>query len=272
VPRAILIVTLPLFVFLVVAGLTLGVDDDAPNSVAVVPTMFVQVESSQPLPTPRPAPTATAVAIRTDCAAIRGSDYRSAEERAWFQQNCNTTIQAPRPSVSSAQAGPALPPPAEAVSEGYISGSNDRLILSRLGINAPVNYRGVASDGVMGNPLGAYDVVWYDFSGIPGLGGYPGSGGNAVIAGHVDYRGVGPAVFYQLRNVVEGDLIEYRRSDGEVVQYVVEWISDIPPTENFAGIVTSAAGDVLTLVTCNGEFDTVAREYSHRRVVRAVRI
>lgn len=40
--------------------------------------------------TPRgAAPTATAAAFRTDCAAIRGTDYRSEAERQWFLANCS---------------------------------------------------------------------------------------------------------------------------------------------------------------------------------------
>ncbi len=35
------------------------------------------------VPTPAPAP------VRQDCNAIRGSEYRSAEERSWFLANCS---------------------------------------------------------------------------------------------------------------------------------------------------------------------------------------
>jgi len=43
-------------------------------------------------PTPRP----TQPPDRTDCAAIRGTDYRSEAERRWFQANCTGAI-APSP-------------------------------------------------------------------------------------------------------------------------------------------------------------------------------
>src|ERR1700742_717135 len=62
-------------------------------------------------------------------------------------------------------------------------GTNDTIVISSLGIQAPVNTRNVAADGTMGDPLGKDDVVLYQFPSFPGLGGYPGSGGTTVIAG-----------------------------------------------------------------------------------------
>jgi hypothetical protein len=37
---------------------------------------------------PATPPTRTPLADRTDCAAIRGTDYRSEAERQWFMVNC----------------------------------------------------------------------------------------------------------------------------------------------------------------------------------------
>jgi hypothetical protein len=41
-----------------------------------------------PEATSTPIPTPTPVKNRLDCAAIRGTDYLSREERAWFLDNC----------------------------------------------------------------------------------------------------------------------------------------------------------------------------------------
>ncbi len=291
IPRIVLILVVPVVAFVVTVGLTLGVHngDDAKDT-AAPPTAVLAVATQPASPTASPQPpapplaTATAAPVlaepdRTSCEAVRGTTYRSDAERTWFLANCRIAESAIAVAARPASAAPAVPAAAAAStaaapaapSGAYLSGSSDRLVVSRLGINAPVNYRGVGGDGVMGNPAGAYDVVWYDFSSFGGLGGYPGSGGNAVFAGHVDYRGVGPAVFFRLRGVTEGDVIEYHRADGQVVRYSVIWFADVAPTEDFGGYVTAAAGDVITLITCNGEFDFAAREYSHRRVVRAAR-
>jgi hypothetical protein len=47
----------------------------------------------------------------------------------------------------------------------------------------------------MPSPDNAWDVAWYDFSARPG------AGSNAVFSGHVDYHDVGPAVFWNLRDL-----------------------------------------------------------------------
>ncbi len=151
-------------------------------------------------------------------------------------------------------------------------GSSDRLVIPRVGINAPVNVRDVGPDGAMGNPAGPTDVVRYNFPLAPGLGGYPGNGGNTSLAGHVDYRGYGPAVFWNLRNVAEGDIIEYWRGDGGLVRYQVQWISDLSPDGDWAQYVAATNPESITLITCNGEFDAATRSYNARRVVRGVRV
>src|SRR5690606_28484228 len=73
-----------------------------------------------------------------------------------------------------------------AVAENLQSlGENDRFLIPRFGVDAPLTYRAVGLDGVMPNPEGPDDVAYYDFSAWPGKGGRPGLG-NIVLAGHVD--------------------------------------------------------------------------------------
>ena len=129
----------------------------------------------------------------------------------------------------------------------------------------------MGADAILGNPIGGKDVVLYDFSQLPGgLGGYPGKGGNTVIAGHVDYICC-LAVFAPLRNVKEGDLIDYYTGDGDRFTYAVSWYGDFEDDTNWNSLIMGG-NDVLTLFTCNGTFDWSAHNYDHRRVVRAVRV
>ena len=93
-----------------------------------------------------------------------------------------------------------------------------------------------------------------------------------MVSGHVDYRTVGAAVFYNLRNVRMGDVIQYRRTDGQIVRYSVSYVDDILPGADWDPIVSAGGPEKITLITCNGEFNSATREYSHRRVVQAVRI
>jgi LPXTG-site transpeptidase (sortase) family protein len=153
---------------------------------------------------------------------------------------------------------------------GPIRGTDIRLSIPKASVNATVYARSVGTNGQMGNPSGAWDVIWYDFLNHPGLGGYPGNpGANAVFAGHVDYIGVGPAVFYSLRNMAPGDIVTVSTSAGTFT-YRIEWSRWATPNEDFTNFVRGGGGETITLVTCIGGFS--AGHYSNRLVVRGVRI
>lgn len=150
--------------------------------------------------------------------------------------------------------------------------SADRLVSTSLGINAPVNVRDVGYDGFLGVPSGAYDVVRYNFAGLPNLKGYPGEGGVTAIGGHVDYYSVGLAIFAPLRSAQPGMSVEYRRGDGVVIKYVVDWVKDVPFNQSLNSYLSSRGRDELLLMTCNGTFDYSVRRYDLRRLVHAVRV
>jgi LPXTG-site transpeptidase (sortase) family protein len=163
-----------------------------------------------------------------------------------------------------------VPPRAAGTGPGPITGSDMSISIPAIGVNASVYARTVGTNGQMGNPAGAWDVIWYDFSqNFPGLGGYPGTGfSNAVFAGHVDYIRVGPAVFWSVRNLVPGDLIHVNSANGTIT-YAVQWSQWAGPGDDFTGFVAQQGGDTITLVTCIGGFS--AGHYSNRLIVRGVR-
>jgi len=147
-----------------------------------------------------------------------------------------------------------------------------RIVIPRIGVNAPVNVRVMGTDGVMGKPNGKDDVIWYDFSLFGGLGGFPGvPRSNAVFSGHVDYHPNFTAVFWDVRQLVPGDEIDVYLLDGTPVRYVVQWTKWIDDTENFTNYAFKTGDEMLTIVTCGGTFDSATRNYSNRLVVRAVR-
>jgi sortase (surface protein transpeptidase) len=150
-------------------------------------------------------------------------------------------------------------------SGGLRPGPASRLVISKIGVSAPITIKGVNAAGVMQDPNGPWDVVWYDFS--AGLG-----GGNAVFAGHVDYAGVGPAVFWGLGALADGDSIVFR-GPGEDIVYRVVWNQlYIGGTAPIPMIVGQNGQDAITLITCGGAWNAAAHDYSHRRVVRALRV
>jgi LPXTG-site transpeptidase (sortase) family protein len=154
---------------------------------------------------------------------------------------------------------------------GPITGTDMSISIPAIGVKASVYGRTVGTNGQMGNPAGAWDVIWYDFSqNWANLGGYPGTGfSNAVYAGHVDYIRVGPAVFWSVRNLAPGDLIHVTSANGTIT-YSVQWSQWAGPSDDFTKYVSQTGSDVVTLVTCIGGFS--GGHYSNRLIVRGIRV
>jgi LPXTG-site transpeptidase (sortase) family protein len=156
-----------------------------------------------------------------------------------------------------------LPPEVPTPSDAPIT----RLVIPKASVDAPVVTLGIDGNGIMESPSNAYDVAWYDFSARPRF------GGNAVFSGHVDYHDIGPAVFWELRNLQQDDVIEVHLADGTVYKYGVTALECLPvDTAPIAEIVGPTPTEMVTLITCCGEFNYTTRQYSHRLVVRAERL
>lgn len=148
----------------------------------------------------------------------------------------------------------------------------ERLIIPAINVDAAVTTKAVAGNGEMPSPDGPQDVIWYDFSALPGLGGSPGVAGNTVFAGHVDYHDYGPAVFWDLRHLKEGDEITVRLRNGTQYRYTARSNRVIDPAATpFNEIVASTPQESLTVITCDGDFDPGTQTYDLRRIVWAVR-
>lgn len=155
-----------------------------------------------------------------------------------------------------------------------------RIRIDAIGVDAPIGVRVVGDDGAMPDPTGPSDVVWYDFQNMPGFGGLPGNGNNAIFAAHVDraayldYAGVnyiGPGVFYSLGDLSSGDIIELDIG-GETLYYMVAWAQDVSIEADWGDFMTSDVDyDSITLITCGGEFDAETHGYTKRTLVRATR-
>jgi LPXTG-site transpeptidase (sortase) family protein len=142
-----------------------------------------------------------------------------------------------------------------------------RLLIPVVGIDAPVVIRGVDAGGVMESPDNAFDTAWYDFSAKPGY------GGNAVFSGHVDYINVGKAVFWDLKDLNEGDEIQVRLDDGTVYRYSVSsrqlYDAATAPVDQIVGATPT---ETVTLITCSGTFNSATHQYDKRLVIRADRV
>ncbi|HXF51250.1 MAG TPA: class F sortase [Dehalococcoidia bacterium] len=142
-----------------------------------------------------------------------------------------------------------------------------RIVIPKIGVDAKIVVKGIGPDGVMEVPDNAYDVAWYDFTARPGW------GGNAVFSGHVDFRGVGPAVFWNLGKLEPEDIVEVRLEDGTTYRYRVTgkgaFDAEEAPVDRIIG---QTPVESVTLITCTGTFNVATRQYDKRLVVRAERI
>lgn len=169
-------------------------------------------------------------------------------------------------ATPTAPATPALEPTptVEPTPEGE---TPRKLVIPSIGVEAPVVILSVDGNGVMESPNGPEEVGWYDFTSKPG------GGSNAVFSGHVDYHDYGKAVFWDLRELEANDIIEVRGDGDSVLRYAVvsslTYAADEAPVDEIVG---GTENDTVTLITCDGTFDSSVRQYDQRRVVTAERV
>ncbi len=148
----------------------------------------------------------------------------------------------------------------EDIQEGMVPVS---LSIPSLSIEAPIISVGLLEDGSMEVPESTDEVGWYRH------GAKIGEKGNAVLAGHVDsYKG--PAIFFELKNIEIGAVINVIGENGEEKEFKVTkketYKSNEAPIEEIFGESDSAN---LNLITCTGTFDYDSRHYLDRLVVYA---
>jgi sortase (surface protein transpeptidase) len=140
------------------------------------------------------------------------------------------------------------------------------LTIPAIGVNAQVISLGLDADGgVAVPPLSEpFLASWFD------RGPAPGQAGSAVLLGHVDAAGVGPAVFYRLGDLAPGDLITVTRRDGRTAIFRVTSVGLYSENAFPAGRVYADTGTpTLRLITCGGAFDWTTHLYLDRTIVWA---
>lgn len=138
-----------------------------------------------------------------------------------------------------------------------------QLLIPRIGVSAPVVDLGVDADGTLQAPDTGGDVGWYTQTARPG------QVGNVIASGHVDWER-SAAVFWGLRELATGDLIDVVAEDGGHHQYAVDWVKHVDTdSAPLAEILGPTSERWLTLITCGGPFNPVTRDYTQRVIVRA---
>lgn len=153
---------------------------------------------------------------------------------------------------------------AAAVTVAVAPGFPTRLIIPAIGVDANIQSVGLFwnGDGSMGIPTNFTDVGWYNGGPLPGM---PGS---AVIDGHLDGKYIREAVFYNLKKLVAGDLVEVVDGRGKTWRFkvlrVAAYAYNATATDVFSGDVSSAR---LNLITCGGSWIKSRKSYDTRTVV-----
>lgn len=164
----------------------------------------------------------------------------------------------PSSSPSSRPTSDAAPAPQQVVID-----DPERLRIPAIEVDAPIVDLGRTEQGGLQVPQD-WDATGWWTGGIT-----PGRIGPAVIAGHIDSKS-GPAVFFRLEELQEGDTIQVVGADGQTLTFQVEGMEQFPkaefPTDRIYGPTSDPQ---LRLITCGGPFDASWGHYLDNVVVYA---
>ena len=176
----------------------------------------------------------------------------------------------PTPTSSKALRSNSPTPSANTVGRRAPLGDSYRMIIEKIGVDAPVETYGLDENAVPIVPTGkdaGKVVVWYDFSAPPGM------GSNAVFAGHVTWNG--PAVFKKLDALAVGDTIRLHGANGaEAVYRVTSTVAFDADDPRALDAMMPTDQDTVTLITCTGTYyrtddPTFGGAYTQRIFVQA---
>ncbi len=139
-----------------------------------------------------------------------------------------------------------------------------RVVIPSLGADGVVVPTGVDDTGELDIPGDARTLVWWKF------GPTPGAPGSAVIAGHLDWKGV-LGVFNRLADTPVGETVTVTYDDGHEQSWVVTSVELVDkPAVAVDGTFARDGEPTLRLVTCGGEFDRAIHHYKSNVIVTAV--
>jgi LPXTG-site transpeptidase (sortase) family protein len=145
--------------------------------------------------------------------------------------------------------------------EAFLAG---RLLIPRIGVDAPFEERGLTADNSMEDPTGREAVAWYPFKSLPN------GGENVFLAGHLQLGG-SPAVFNKVPELEAGDRLVIW-AGGVEFHYSVTSKELWSKADSLYAINDPVDSEVVTLMTCGGDYIPGTGDYTHRWIVRAARI
>lgn len=135
-----------------------------------------------------------------------------------------------------------------------------QLRIPAINVSAIIQHIGVTPNGDMEVPSNTVDVGWFQF------GARPGEIGSAVIAGHFNDRYGGSGVFSGLDKLKVGDKLYVDTYTGKSISFTVREIRMYEA--GYADeVFTRNDGSYLNLITCDGTWDSIKKNYTKRLVV-----
>ena len=171
----------------------------------------------------------------------------------------------PEPPAEPAPTLEPAPPPVPAdlviTKETFLAG---RLLIPDIGVDAPFEEKGLNADDSMEDPSGREAVAWYHFKSLPN------GGENIFLAGHLQLGGT-PAVFNKVPDLEVGERLVIW-AGGVEFYYSVVSKELLTKDDSLHAINDPVDSEVVTLMTCGGDFMPETGDYTHRWIVPAARI
>lgn len=170
-------------------------------------------------------------------------------------------------SASASATGPAVGGSAKARPTGkhLPRSAPTRLRIPDIDVDAPFTDLGIAASGELEAPPpdDTNLVGWF------ADGASPGERGASLIAGHVDTK-TSAAVFARLSELEKGDRFEVKRADGRKAEFVVDHAESFAKKDFPDERVYADTDDAqVRLITCAGDYDRKAKDYTENLVVFA---
>lgn len=178
-----------------------------------------------------------------------------------IQVNANENMASPYQSIFSPE-NP-LPLPSKSSQTVKAKERPSWIDIPSINVFANVVDLGLNPDGSLQVPQRKFNAGWYKMGAIPG------QKGTSVIAGHVD-SGIGPAVFYRLKDLKQGDIVKVLKEDGTEAVFRVDK-KEVYSQDNFPSelVYKNTDKSSLRLITCSGDYSLDEEEYSDNLVVYA---
>lgn len=140
------------------------------------------------------------------------------------------------------------------------------ITINRIGLeDVPVISLGLLANGSIATPDNVFETGWYKNSALPG------NKGAMFIYGHVS-SWTSRGVFYNLKYLTKGDLINITNGEGKIFRYIVQNVRIYPYNSvNMNQVLSPINPNLpgLNLMTCTGSVIKGTSEFNQRLVVFA---